>query len=546
MNMLLHRITLSLLLYLIPTSLLGGQLIVNEALVNEPGVQVALEWFELWNPGPSDASLDGYSILVNGAIITDLPAGELVLAGKYLVISRNLVRFESFWGDKSGVWGDNPSLENYDVIEASFQLTNTTGNIRAVSATDTSLLNWPSSGADGISWERRDLLDNTAKQSFQLFGTPGRINSRSRPARDWQIVGLAVTPLPTIGASITLKVFNPGDSSLPSSSVLFTLDPDPTGDSLGILAGDSLAGVSLPPLAPLTGTTLNVSLELPGFYNQIGMLIRGNDDKPENNFIIFTAPGVKFPAVIINEFLADPKDPQIVEWIELKNVSPDNLDLANWRLGDSKGTKFVGQSSKTILAGDYVILTENRLDFLTDYPSVSPLIVHEVPWSILNNDGDIVKLIDRNALRSDQFGYASGWGDNITWSRSEEPGMTDLWGRSAVTGGTPGDSNLTLLNPTGDALLIDILPNPFSPDGDLIDDTAFIRIDATMGDGMQARVFDRDGRLVRTLFDGRPFGGRLAWDGMTDAGRRAPIGIYIIYVEISGAGSAKKTVVIAR
>lgn len=546
MKMFPNNLTIVLFLFSIPTSLLGGQLLVSEALVNEPGAQTTLEWFELVNAGPGGANLDDYSIIVNGTTLTGLPAGRIIPEATYLVVSRNLISFESVWGDNSGVWGDDSLLESYDVVQASFQLVNAAGRISVSTVGATSILAWPSAGADGFSWELIAFFDSSAQQSIRVLGTPGRANSRMRPERDWRLLNVNVFQLRDFGAILEIFVNNAGDSSLPATRVLITLNPDTTGGSVGILAGDSLACENIPALVPKQFVAIRVNLSLQGFYARTGILIRGSDDRPENNFDIITAPGMDFPAVIINEFLPDPKDPQTVEWVELKNVSPENFDLANWALGDNMRFKNFGQSSIPIMAGEYAILTQNRFDFLQDYPEVSPLIVHEVPWSVLNNTFDSVRLLDKYQIRSDQFGYSSVWGGNITWSRGEESGMTDLWGRSAVTGGTPGDSNLTLLNPTGEALALEISPDPFSPDGDLIDDTAYIRIEATMGDGMQARVFDRDGRLVRTLFDGQPFGGRLAWDGMTDAGRRAPIGIYIVYVEISGAGSAKKTVVIAR
>jgi hypothetical protein len=82
---------------------------------------------------------------------------------------------------------------------------------------------------------------------------------------------------------------------------------------------------------------------------------------------------------------------------------------------------------------------------------------------------------------------------------------------------------------------ISLSPPIFSPDGDGNDDVLFI--DYTMPDvGYVASVFvyDVSGRLVRTLCKNALLGtdGRLLWDGATEQGTPARIGMYIILVEI--------------
>ncbi|MFP3435436.1 hypothetical protein SB781_37375, partial [Paraburkholderia sp. SIMBA_061] len=70
---------------------------------------------------------------------------------------------------------------------------------------------------------------------------------------------------------------------------------------------------------------------------------------------------------------------------------------------------------------------------------------------------------------------------------------------------------------------------------------------------LRVNIFDRYGRHIKELADGRPAGfeGTLSWDGRRDDGRRNRIGIYIIvfeaYDSASGRDKAfKKTVVLAR
>ncbi|HPG32720.1 MAG TPA: FlgD immunoglobulin-like domain containing protein, partial [Lentimicrobium sp.] len=56
------------------------------------------------------------------------------------------------------------------------------------------------------------------------------------------------------------------------------------------------------------------------------------------------------------------------------------------------------------------------------------------------------------------------------------------------------------------------------------------------------RIFDSNGRQVRTLVKNEPAGvGNLfTWDGITDDHQKAPIGIYIIHIEIFNLGGKVK------
>jgi hypothetical protein len=79
-----------------------------------------------------------------------------------------------------------------------------------------------------------------------------------------------------------------------------------------------------------------------------------------------------------------------------------------------------------------------------------------------------------------------------------------------------------------------VSPSVFSPDGDGVDDVLFI--DYQMPDaGYLASVwaYDAAGRLVRTLCKNALLGssGRILWDGATEQGTPAGIGLYIILFE---------------
>lgn len=77
----------------------------------------------------------------------------------------------------------------------------------------------------------------------------------------------------------------------------------------------------------------------------------------------------------------------------------------------------------------------------------------------------------------------------------------------------------------------------FSPDGDGFQDNLIIRYQLDRGDRLATmRIYDLNGQLVTTLREGFVLGreGLIRWDGVTDRGERASVGIYILMIETYG------------
>jgi len=63
---------------------------------------------------------------------------------------------------------------------------------------------------------------------------------------------------------------------------------------------------------------------------------------------------------------------------------------------------------------------------------------------------------------------------------------------------------------------------------------------------MKLIIYDVKGRKVKTLLSDVPaFDGQVEWDGRDDDGILAPVGIYIVYLEVVGVGSYKTTIAVA-
>ena len=142
-------------------------------------------------------------------------------------------------------------------------------------------------------------------------------------------------------------------------------------------------------------------------------------------------------------------------------------------------------------------------------------------------------LPDVRGISLERIDFDIATGDRRNWTSSASP-----------DGGTPGYSNTSMV-PAGVAPAAGLLltPNPFSPNGDGNNDHLVIHYELDSPDYMiHARVFDRQGRHIRTLADGIAAGrsGKLIWDGRSDRGIMNRAGIYIIHFEAYNASGNRR------
>ena len=96
-------------------------------------------------------------------------------------------------------------------------------------------------------------------------------------------------------------------------------------------------------------------------------------------------------------------------------------------------------------------------------------------------------------------------------------------------------------------------PSPFSPDGDGRDDVLNVSMNAgTSGNKVTARIYNAQGRVVKTLAERMECGSSLAlqWDGSDENGARMPVGRYIVFLRCRPASGevreAVEVVILAR
>lgn len=177
-------------------------------------------------------------------------------------------------------------------------------------------------------------------------------------------------------------------------------------------------------------------------------------------FVFATNPG----DIIINEIAYDLKDADSGhEWVEIYNATPDTIDLTGWKFNDGSNhiltipPKNGGQGSLTLSAGNFMILTDDAIVFLSDHPGYTGSVIDTV--MSLNNTQATLLLSDNNNITIDSVTYNKDWGasgNSKTLERLDTQSPTDAshWQESTQDNGTPGTHNgLITQNSSGDTQL---------------------------------------------------------------------------------------------
>jgi hypothetical protein len=143
------------------------------------------------------------------------------------------------------------------------------------------------------------------------------------------------------------------------------------------------------------------------------------------------------------------------EWMELKNISTDTVDLSGWELMDgAKKIKISFSAGDAIAQGDFLTLVRGTGD--ASAPGDGITSTAKIYSGDLANTGDVLALVDPQCGISDYLDASSGWpgGNNSTKATLERDADGIGWHTSALPGGTPGAENSAGPPPTQYKLIV--------------------------------------------------------------------------------------------
>jgi hypothetical protein len=448
------------------TSLVISEIMYHPADALMGTNQAQLEYIELFNTRGEPESLGGYRL--GGSIDYSFPPGTVIPGGGFLVVARSPADLQSVYGI-GGVLG--PFTNNLPNDSGTVRLHNQVGAIfLEVNYTDESP--WPVA-PDGTGHSlvlvRPSYGENDPRAwaaSDSVGGSPGELDGfTSDPLRNVVINEfLAHTDLPEVDY---LELYNHSNQGVDISGCV--LSDDPAIDKYVIPAGTSIPARGF---RSFTETTLGFALSADGetiyfknaaktrvldavrFGGQENSVATGRFPNGADDFYRLSAktPGTNNATilasdVVINELMYRPITQNGADqYIELRNRTAGPVNLGGWTLSD--GVSFTFPSNTIIVANGYVVVANDRLRFLSNYPSVNPAIVHGNFGGNLSGRGERVALRKPDSIVSTNGSVVA---TNFFQITVNEVNYRDggRWGQWSDGGG----SSLELIDPNANTRL---------------------------------------------------------------------------------------------
>ena len=380
--------------------------------------------------------------------------------------------------------------------------------------------------------------------------TPGAKNSVLVLDVDGMIIQDSITyspipPFPDSIVTILIPIVNAGVESF-DGTFSIEMNDDEIGDGTipMISMGDTIIIES------------KIVSSISGLHSISIILDIIDDGNYENNIATFLLPvRYLFGSVLVNEFFPLP-DSTESEFVEI--IPQTNVNIYNWTIRDLGGAKGV-LPNLDLSAFTYCLITDDS-SFLNIIPDTS---IHILPGNGLpglNNSSETIYILDHTESVIDSLQYNENW--SLMDSRSvEKYRITDTsnepnnWGISVgEVGKTPGFQNSLFFSDLPSKGSVAISPDPFSPDGDGIDDELTITYSLPyLGAAIRWEIIDMAGRVIAKPYYNYQVGqnGKLKWNGKRDNGKSARIGIYVMKISFQDVASTQswetvKTVVLAK
>lgn len=533
-------------------------LVLNEFLPAPVGEQT--EFIELFNLIERPVDLVDW-IIGTGVRQSSLLPSVTIDPGNYLVLAQDSGFFNYFPPTEAPVIipGKWPGINNTAGVLVIKDLTgkqidslfyDASWNFQAGKSLEKKLPQLPSVASN--SW-----MSSTATAG----GTPGILNSVTPCERDISLQQLLL-PVETGDTDDQFEI-----GIIVKNAGVYASEPT----SIAIV--DSYSGSDTIGICPLTELEQN---KIDTFYTKVGpfssgkhplkAILRWERDQDHQNDTLRFEIGISFQRgdLLLSEFMAYPFDIRtahnsVAEFIEIYNPGDQPIPLDKWQVCDEN------TASPARIRWPYAIPPDNFFVVASDssvfnYMGVSASNTVVLPdFPSLNNDADQILMLDLTGVVIDSLSYTSDWPleKNTSMERIfyTNPNTVNNWRMSAAAdGATPGLPNSVAVTPGEKKFGLKATPNPFSPDGDGVDDEVALHYQIPFPSAkVTLEIYDLMGRLIyqpaKNLFSSSE--GVVYWSGASQYAAKARIGMYIARCTATDIASRKTvgyitTVVLAR
>ncbi len=519
------------------------------------------EYIEIYNREEYAINLEGMQLIINNK--ESILPEYLLLPNSYVVIT-NQNNLES-WPNNIPLIGVKslPALTNSSGI---LILYHTNGLVCDVISYPLNLSDDGFKSDGGWSFERIDSNnhqpDNNWAYSVNLDGgTPGNNNSviDSNPDTHAPFVRF----VSYIDPKNFQLVFNESLSQTESFDVS-TIE----------IQGANISDISVEPVF-LNSIKISLAEDLPvkqifnAKFNSNIVDFAGNDLFNWHSLRLGVPEEIDSLDICINEILFNPA-PDGIDFVELFNKSDKIINRSDIYL--SSITDLVldklnqaDDKNQLLFPGDYLVVTEDSMILLNNYPSINSELINQADLPSLNDDEGNIAIAKNNGKIVDYIEYT----DDIHFEllRDKEgvslerinPNATSNnahnWHSASKSSGyaTPSFQNSQYSNSSTNIennswLKLD--KEEFSPNADGFDD--FVQINYNLSEpgwSGSITIYNRYGQAIKQIADNELLNqqGFFNWDGTTDNHEKAAIGIYIIYADFfssNGKTKQEKTTVV--
>lgn len=391
------------------------------------------------------------------------------------------------------------------------------------------------------------LQDNWKASNDASGGTPGRRNSVGGSNAD--NISPELERIAVLSADTIMVIFSESlDSASLANAAIYVFDNGLTQALTVIPLGPDYKKVKLKLSGSMQAGIIYHCTVLSGIKDCVGNLVSSGSSAP------FALPEPALPNdVVINEILSDPGTGGI-DYVELYNRSQKTINLKELQIGAMDtltgtltDTKPITDEGYLLFPESYILLSENGGVVKSIYQTINPkgfLDLADLPS--MNIDEDIVTLSTTAGVVIDNFIYSGKMHfpllvstkgvslERIDFNRPTNDKTNWNSASSNYGFGTPAYRNSQYLQADGGSGVT--IPEPlFSPDNDGYNDVLNISYKLNeSGKAANVYIYDSRGRQVRYLVRNEQLSqdGTFSWNGINDDNEKAPIGIYVVYVEL--------------